>query len=100
MAAKPVEFHPEAAAEAQAATEWYRDRSIRAGEAFFRELGRAVGMLAEAPQRWPEFIAGARRYPLRRFPYWVIYRVMPVSLQIIAVAHARRRPGYWRSRLS
>ena len=98
MSAKAVELHPEAAEEAQAAMEWYRARSLRAAEAFFRELERAVGVVSEAPNRWPKFMQGTRRYPLRRFPYWLIYRVKHDSVQIVAVAHARRKPGYWRSR--
>ena len=99
MTVKSVEFHPEAAQEAQAATEWYLLRSVRAAEGFVRELERAVGSVADAPDRWPIFIEGTRRFLLRRFPYSVVYRVSRDSLQIVAVAHARRRPGYWRPRL-
>jgi plasmid stabilization system protein ParE len=95
MSVKPVELHPEAAQEAQAAVEWYRSRSLRAAEVFFRELERAIQVVSDAPDRWPTFIEGTRRFPLRRFPYWVIYRVKRDSLQILAVAHARRKPGYW-----
>jgi plasmid stabilization system protein ParE len=98
MSAEAIEFHPEAAEEAQAAVEWYRKRSLRAAEGFVRELEEAVRAVSEAPHRWPEFIEGTRRYPLRRFPYWLIYREKHDSLQILAVAHARRRPGYWRRR--
>jgi plasmid stabilization system protein ParE len=97
--AENVEFHPEAAEEAQAATEWYLLRSVRAAEGFIRELERAVESVAEAPQRWPLYVEGTRRFLLRRFPYSVIYRVKGDALQIVAVAHARRRPGYWRPRL-
>jgi hypothetical protein len=39
-----------------------------------------------------------RRVPVRRFPFFVIYRERDEDLQIIAVAHQSRRPGYWRSR--
>jgi hypothetical protein len=37
-----------------------------------------------------------RRAPLRRFPFGVIYVVMEDIFWVVAVAHARRRPGYWR----
>jgi plasmid stabilization system protein ParE len=98
MGAEAVEFHPEAAEEAQAAVEWYRRRSTRAAEGFVRELEEAVRAVSEAPLRWPEFTEGARRYLLSRFPYWLIYRKRGDSLQVLAVAHERRTPGYWRSR--
>ena len=77
---------------------WYRERSFRAAEAFADDLAKAVATISEAPQRWPIFEAGCRRFPLRRFPYLVIYREKPLSIEVLAVAHGRRRPGYWRTR--
>jgi len=43
--------------------------------------------------------AGTRRYVLPDFPYSVIYFV-EAAIIIVAVAHDRRRPGYWRERLN
>jgi plasmid stabilization system protein ParE len=98
MAGKPVAFHPEALAEAQAAIAWYRERSVLAANAFITELGKAVDAVYDAPQRWPLYLGETRRFPLRRFPFWVIYREKPQAIEVLAVAHARRRPGYWRAR--
>jgi len=50
MSGKPVEFHPEALAETEAAVAWYRERSLRAAEAFVGELSEAVATISEAPQ--------------------------------------------------
>jgi hypothetical protein len=47
--------------------------------------------------RWPTK-SGVRRYVMCRFPFLVVYRVVGSEIEVIAVAHARRRPGYWRSR--
>ncbi len=98
MSGKPVELHPEALAEAEAAVAWYRDRSLRAAEVFVSELEKAIEAISEAPHRWPSFDAGCRRFPLRRFPYFVVYREKARSIEVLAVAHGRRRPGYWRPR--
>jgi len=98
MTRKVVEFHPVAAAEAEAAVGWYRERSVRVAEAFLAEIERAAATIAESPERWPLFGAEARRYPLHRFPFWVIYRAKGEVIQVLAVAHARRKPGYWRPR--
>jgi toxin ParE1/3/4 len=98
MSSKPVEFHPEALAEGEAALAWYRERSLRAAEAFLSELERAIGVISGVPHRWPLFEAGARPYPLYRFPYLLVYREKAKSIEILAVAHGRPRPGYWRSR--
>jgi toxin ParE1/3/4 len=41
---------------------------------------------------------GTRKFLLRRFPYAVVYRITESAIQVIAVAHGRRRPSYWKSR--
>ncbi|MFQ5800054.1 MAG: type II toxin-antitoxin system RelE/ParE family toxin [Bacteroidota bacterium] len=98
MARRSIEFHPEAVAEAQAATEWYRQRSERAADAFLAELDTAVDRIAEAPGRWPAYLRGTRRFLLRRFPFAVVYRKVGETVQVVAVAHGRRKPGYWKGR--
>ena len=93
-----LEFHPEAVAEARAAREWYAERSPLAAAVFMDEIERATEMIMEAPNRWPRYLHGTRRYLLRRFPFSVIYRVAGTSVQVIAVMHGKRRPGYWKTR--
>ena len=98
MPTRRVEFHPEAVTEARGAFEWYQDRSDSAAQAFLAELDAAVAQIIESPERWPAFLKGTRRYLFRRFPFFLVYRVASDVVQVVAVAHARRRPGYWRSR--
>jgi plasmid stabilization system protein ParE len=93
-----VEFHPDAVAEAHSAWQWYAERSPLAAAAFLSELDRAIALVSKGPYQWPQYVAGTRRYALRRFPYVLVYRERGDSVQIIAVAHGRRRPGYWRHR--
>jgi toxin ParE1/3/4 len=42
---------------------------------------------------------GSQRLILSRFPYSIVFRERLHDIQIIAVAHAKRRPGYWSNRL-
>ena len=98
MAHEIVEFHPAAAEEAEVAREWYADRSLVAARAFLTELTHAVEQVAEVPERWPNYEHGTRRYVFPRFPFSLIYRVAGDKVQIIAVAHAKRKPGYWKER--
>ncbi|MCH7939371.1 MAG: type II toxin-antitoxin system RelE/ParE family toxin [Candidatus Marinimicrobia bacterium] len=65
---------------------------------FLIELDRAIKRIAEAPERWPRSGQGVRRYLMPRYPYSVMYRVKAEEVEVIAVAHERRKPGYWRSR--
>jgi len=98
MTSKAVEFHEEARLESAAASEWYLEGSEVAASRFVAELSRAIAAIAEAPQRWPAGVSGTRRFVLQRFPYAVVYRELPSKIQVLAVAHGRRRPGYWRER--
>lgn len=93
-----VEFHPDAIEEARAARKWYEKRSVYAAAAFIAEMDAAVDKIADAPERWPEYRHGTRRCPFRRFPYFIVYRQTGNIVQIVAVVHSRRRPGYWKIR--
>jgi len=94
-----VELHPDAIAEARDAREWYAERSSVAADAFMAELDTAIGRICESPDRWATYLHGTRRYLMKRFPYLVVYRAIKDKLQVVAVAHGRRKPGYWRRRL-
>ena len=98
MASNSVEFHPAASQEVEAAFLWYLARSERAAVLFQHEVERAVKLISVAPERFPVGPHGARKCLLHRFPFAVIYRVLPSTIQILAVAHGRRRPGYWKMR--
>ena len=93
-----LELHPEAALEAQEARLWYAERSSEASTRFFFELERGLGLIAESPMRWPVRL-GFRKYVMQRFPFVIFFRIKDPEVQVLAVAHARRRPGYWKDRL-
>jgi len=93
-----VTFHPDAVEEAAAAHAFYVERSPQVARAFLAELDRALLSLTEVPLGWPPGIHGCRRLLLRRFPFGLVYRLGLDEIQIVAVAHLRRRPGYWKTR--
>ena len=43
---------------------------------------------------------GTRRYLLCKLPYSIIHQASGNLVRIYAVAHVKRRPGYWKDRLS
>lgn len=94
-----VVFHDDAAGELQAAHNWYEVRSSKAAAAFIRELDDAISLIAQSPERWRRVLDPWRRYVLQQFPFSIIYRETASGIQIVAVAHGRRRPGYWRERI-
>lgn len=93
-----VRFHPEAQDEYEDALAWYRVRSHQAADRFEAEVERVVVLIAAAPAMFPPYDGVHRFAMLRRFPYSLVYRVAPDGVDVIAVAHSRRRPGYWRRR--
>lgn len=99
MASKKVEFHDEANLELGAAFDWYLERSEPAAARFIAEMDEAIAIISQAPKRSPESGFGTRKFLLQRFPFAVFYRELPLSVQVVAVAHGHRRPGYWKNRL-
>jgi plasmid stabilization system protein ParE len=78
---------------------WYAERSRRAAEGFEAEYARALETIAADPQRFPLCDARHRFYLMKRYPFYVVYRLTAQDRWlIVAVAHARRRPGYWSAR--
>jgi plasmid stabilization system protein ParE len=96
---REVHFHPGAIAEARAAAQWYRERNASAADAFLSELDQAIEKISETSHMWSRYAGGARRFLLRRFPFSVIYREVSGCIEIVAIAHGRRKPGYWKTRL-
>ena len=95
---KPVDFLAEALVESGEAAQWYDERNPAVANAFLKELDDAVIAMAASPSTWPAHIHGTRRLLLKQFPFTVIYRDSTESIVVIAVAHQRREPGYWRVR--
>ena len=93
-----VEFHPAALREVEDAQSWYEERSVIAASAFLRELSLAIQRVREAPGRHALAEAGTRRLVLDRFPFTIYYRVVTDVVIVVAVAHQKRRPGYWSTR--
>lgn len=99
MSPKQFRFHPEARTDFRQAIAWYRSRSPGVATEFRAEVSENIRAISEAPQCWPKHIYGTRRFVLDRFPFSIIYLDDPDVVIIIAVAHSKRRPGYWKSRL-
>jgi plasmid stabilization system protein ParE len=96
---KPLKYHPGSKGESKEAVDWYWDRSRVAALDFSSELKSALSRLREAPSTYSPYLHGTRRILLNRFPFFVVFRERLRDIQIIAISHAKRRPGYWRKRL-
>ena len=98
MHRRPVTVHPAAQTELQVAYDWYFERSPLATIALLEEIDVAIESSSENAGAGPPYLEGTRRFVLRRFPYSVVYRESSSGILVVAFAHGRRRPGYWRNR--
>jgi toxin ParE1/3/4 len=94
------DFHPEARLEYREAATFYEARRAGLGAAFTLEVEAAIDRLVETPERWRVIEQDVRRCLTHTFPYGILYTIEAESILIVAVMHLRRKPGYWRSRLS
>ena len=91
-------FHPAAELELAAAMRIGESRAIGLGRDLLGEVERVVALLCDLPDIGERLDHRRRRFSLQRFPFGIIYRVAGDELRILAIAHRRQRPGYWRSR--
>ena len=62
------------------------------------KIERGIRLISRNPLRWPKFDGQRRRLIVRKFPYAIIYELHSSGVVILAVAHGKRRPNYWRER--
>ena len=96
--AKAIEFLEGARTDFDQSFDWYAERSARAAINFSLAVDKAIEAITPEPARFPSTYAGCRYCMLKRYPFTVVFRDEVDRLVIVAVAHAKRRPGYWRCR--
>jgi toxin ParE1/3/4 len=93
-------FHPDAEAEYLEAVAFYEIRRAGLGATFIAEFEHVLARVYDAPGRYPIVRQpDIRSIRLQRFPFKIHYREQKGGVQILAVAHDRRRPAYWVDRL-
>ena len=95
----PLVFHPEARPEVDEAHKWYERRTPGLGNDFLAAVEVVFERIVESPEIHSVLFRGVRRAMVRRFPYGVSYRIHDDRLEVVAIAHHRRDPNVWRSRL-
>jgi plasmid stabilization system protein ParE len=93
-----TEFLAEADDEFREAARYYESEAAGVGLAFITAVHQAVSEMQAFPLATPSVRGGIRKKVLRHFSYTIFYAVEADTLVIIAVAHQRKRPNYWRNR--
>ncbi|MDO8963734.1 MAG: type II toxin-antitoxin system RelE/ParE family toxin [Coriobacteriia bacterium] len=93
-----LDVHEDADRELEDAADYYDRESPGLGSALIDEVELAYDRIRSTPLAAEEVDPGIRRLVLARFPYNLIYEVDDESALVLAIAHQRMRPHYWRSR--
>jgi toxin ParE1/3/4 len=96
---KQVIVHTKARKELNQAIGYYERQRRGLGLDLLTEVEDAIFRIQEDPSIGSPYKETKFQYLLvRRFPYLIYYVDLRDRLWIAAIAHGRRRPGYWRRR--
>jgi hypothetical protein len=96
---KPIRFNALAEQEMNEAAARYEAERRGLGGEFLQEISRGLGFLSRFPEAAPVARGSIRSLVVSRFPYRILYRQLPSGgLRVLALAHDKRRPGYWTGR--
>ena len=78
---------------------WYRQRDPELANRFLDEVYKVLGLLEQFPNVGSRVFGvtdpATRQMPVDTFPYHVVFRRLADRISILAIAHDRKRPGYW-----
>ena len=97
---RPIRTSEPASDEFSEAVRWYEARRSGLGGEFFDAVATTVSLIEANPEIGTTISTHShtRRALVARFPYQVVYRLTPTEMVIVAIAHLKRRPGYWKHR--
>lgn len=93
-----LRLHPEASFEGVEARTWIDDDDTVQGSLFAAALKEAFGKIRRRPLGYRRFDGEFRKIKVGKFRYSVVYRIRRDEVQVMAIMHQHRRPGYWKDR--
>lgn len=96
---KPVTIHVEAMAELDETISYYENQNIGLGLDFLSEVEQSISKIQQNSNLGTVYkLTGLRRYVIQRFPFLIFYTEFADFIWVVAIAHGKRRPDYWRKR--
>ena len=97
---RPIRSSQPASDEFREAVRWYEARRTGLGGEFFEAVAATLSRIENNPDIGTTISADGqtRRALVAKFPYQIVYRLRPTEIVIVAIAHLKRRPGYWKNR--
>jgi plasmid stabilization system protein ParE len=91
-------FHPEARTEFLESIRYYEAQRPGLGQRFLGPIRETIRRIQDRPSMYRVVSETRRQCRVPRFPFGIIYRTENHRIEIIAVMHPHRKPGYWRDR--
>ena len=93
-----LRLHKDAKVEINEAADYYDLKSPGLGGVLLDDIEEGFARIREYPDAAVEVATGVRKLVLAKFPFTIVYSPRPDAIRILAIAHQRKRPYYWRSR--
>lgn len=93
-----INFHPDATQELEQSAKWYGERSEAAARGFAIAVDAAIKKISDDPGRFARIDARHSACSVERYPFQIVFRDDGTHIDIVAVAHAKRQPEYWKAR--
>jgi plasmid stabilization system protein ParE len=97
--AKAIEYLEDARVDFDESFDWYRTHSAGAAIGFAAAVDETIDEILANPDRFPSTHGGCCYRALHRYPFRIVFRNESNRVVIVAIAHAKRRPDYWRDRI-
>jgi plasmid stabilization system protein ParE len=96
---RPIHLRRVAKRDLREAATWYRERDPNLAGRFLDEVYKTLALLQQFPHTGGPVFGVAdpntRQLPVDNFPYQVVFKRLPLRIAVLAIAHERRKPGYW-----
>ena len=97
---RDVRIDSSASDELAAAVRWYEEQRPGLGRELLTAVDAAIELIGQQPYigtaAYPD--PQRRRAVVQRFPYQLVYQIADAEIVVVAIAHLKRRPGYWKHR--
>ena len=93
-----INYTPDAVSELLSISRYYEEKQLGLGSDFNEKLDSLIANCRDNPEMGRVIDGQVRYLVMKKFPYNIIYRLTPDEITIIAAAHQKRFPGYWRGR--
>lgn len=98
-----IVYTAEVVRELRAARQWYNRRAPGVGDRLLDLVDERIGEMARAPASFPRDRQDpiVRRARVAKYPYTLIFMIIEDAgvVVLLALAHGKRKPGYWKKRL-